>query len=155
MDGQELATDGGRDAEQASRCGRPGCICGLPLGERFVLWALRRWHHDHALPTTEDSPLRTTRHVDGPQWENLDVEAAYLAAGAAVLRLGVVYGEHDYQRRFELVLRRVRAGRPRMPVGAGSFVWSRVYVGEVARAVQINAGVQPAMRWRCSRNPAG
>ena len=37
-------------------CGRPGCVCNLPLGERFVLWALRQWRHDQALPT-EGSPL--------------------------------------------------------------------------------------------------
>lgn len=24
-------------------CGRPDCICALPLGERFILWALRQW----------------------------------------------------------------------------------------------------------------
>jgi hypothetical protein len=39
-----------------SGCGRPGCACGLPLGERFVLWAVRQWQHDRALPT-EGSPL--------------------------------------------------------------------------------------------------
>jgi hypothetical protein len=32
-------------------CGRPGCPCGLPISERFVLWALRQWHEDRALPT--------------------------------------------------------------------------------------------------------
>jgi hypothetical protein len=32
-------------------CGRPGCACGLPISERFVLWALRQWHQDRALPT--------------------------------------------------------------------------------------------------------
>lgn len=32
------------------RCGRPGCICSLPLGERFVLWALRQWHLEGAIP---------------------------------------------------------------------------------------------------------
>ena len=37
-------------------CGRPGCACGLPVGERFVLWAMRQWQHDQALPT-EGSPL--------------------------------------------------------------------------------------------------
>ena len=31
-------------------CGRPGCACGLPISERFVLWALRQWQHDRALP---------------------------------------------------------------------------------------------------------
>jgi hypothetical protein len=24
-------------------CGRADCICALPLGERFILWALRQW----------------------------------------------------------------------------------------------------------------
>lgn len=37
-------------------CGRPGCACGLPLGERFVLWALRQWHQDRAVPA-DGSPL--------------------------------------------------------------------------------------------------
>ena len=37
-------------------CGRPGCACGLPIGERFVLWAMRQWQQDRALPT-EGSPL--------------------------------------------------------------------------------------------------
>ena len=31
-------------------CGRPGCACGLPISERFVLWALRQWQQDRALP---------------------------------------------------------------------------------------------------------
>jgi nucleoside-diphosphate-sugar epimerase len=87
------------------------------------------------VPLTEQSPLRTRRHVDGPDWENLDVEEAYLGAGATILRLGAVYGEHDYQHRFEPVLRRARAGRTWLPVGSGSFVWSRVYAGDVAQAV--------------------
>src|SRR5260370_22522416 len=31
-------------------CGWVGCACGLPVSERFVLWALRQWHQDRALP---------------------------------------------------------------------------------------------------------
>jgi hypothetical protein len=31
-------------------CGRIGCACGLPISERFVLWALRQWQQDRALP---------------------------------------------------------------------------------------------------------
>ena len=34
-----------------SSCGRTGCACSLPLSERFVLWALRQWQQDRALPT--------------------------------------------------------------------------------------------------------
>ena len=37
-------------------CGRPGCACALPISERFVLWALRQWQHNRALPA-KDSPL--------------------------------------------------------------------------------------------------
>ena len=28
-----------------------GCACGLPVGERFVLWAVRQWQQDRALPS--------------------------------------------------------------------------------------------------------
>ncbi|WP_329003531.1 NAD-dependent epimerase/dehydratase family protein [Kribbella sp. NBC_00709] len=93
-----------------------------------------------ALPLTEESPLRERRFVDGPKYENLEMEERYLPRGATILRLGAVYGEHDYQRRFEFVLRRVRAGRKRIPVGSGQFLFSRVYVGDVAAAVSLALG---------------
>ncbi len=64
-----------------------------------------------SVPLSELSPPRQLRHIDTPDWENLEIEERYLAAEATVLRLGAVYGEHDYQHRFEFVLRRVRAGR--------------------------------------------
>src|SRR4029077_7234023 len=37
-------------ADPKPGCGRPGCACGLPVSERFVLWALRQWQQDRALP---------------------------------------------------------------------------------------------------------
>lgn len=87
------------------------------------------------VPLSELSPLRQVRHIDTPDWENIEIEERYLAAGATVLRLAAVYGEHDYQHRFEFVLRRVRAGRRRLPIGPGTFLFSRIYVGDVATAV--------------------
>jgi nucleoside-diphosphate-sugar epimerase len=48
-----------------------------------------------------------------------------------------VYGEHDYQRREELILRRVRAGRTRIPVGAGMWLASRGYVRDLARGARL------------------
>jgi hypothetical protein len=36
--------------DQPTNCGRPGCLCSVPIGERFVLWALRQWQVDRALP---------------------------------------------------------------------------------------------------------
>ena len=49
----------------------------------------------------------------------------------------MVYGEHDYQRREEFILRRVRAGRLRIPFGAGTWLPTRGYVRDVARAVRM------------------
>jgi hypothetical protein len=42
-----LETESG---DRRTGCGRPGCACGLPISERFVLWALRQWQQDRALP---------------------------------------------------------------------------------------------------------
>lgn len=52
-----------------------------------------------------------------------------------MLRLAAIYGERDPQRREEFILRRVRAGRERIPVGVGTWLWTRGYVGDVASAV--------------------
>lgn len=101
-----------------------------------------------AVPLTEESPLR-----DGPapdaghvpegcdvlpgEVENLDVERPYLARGATVCRLPLVYGPHDYALREGFVLRRVRAGRRRIPFGGGNWLWSRGYAPELARGVRL------------------
>jgi UDP-glucose 4-epimerase len=103
------------------------------------------------VPITEDSPVREERYPyrgeTGGQFEDydkLDVEPRYLERGGTVLRLGYIYGEHDGQRREEFILRRVRAGRNRIPVGAGSWLLSRCYVGDVADAVLAAAGADAA-----------
>ena len=101
-----------------------------------------------AVPLTEESALR-----DGPppdrsyvmegydydpaEYENLDVERAYLARGGTVCRLPMVYGPRDFKRREELVLSRVRAGRRALPVGAGSFLWSRGFAPDLARGMRL------------------
>jgi hypothetical protein len=41
---------GAHSTGRATTCGRPGCACSLPIGERFVLWALRQWQVERALP---------------------------------------------------------------------------------------------------------
>jgi len=137
--------DAAVDVSAGNAAGAQAALSALPPGIRLVALssvdvyrayeAVRNGTQADAVPLTEESPLRTARYLDGPQWENLEIEAAYLSAGATILRLGAVYGEHDYQRRFEPVLRRVRAGRGQLPVGAGCFLFSRVYVGDVGRAV--------------------
>ncbi|HEY5990758.1 MAG TPA: NAD-dependent epimerase/dehydratase family protein [Streptosporangiaceae bacterium] len=92
------------------------------------------------LPLTEESPVRSGRYPYQDRdeslrdYEKLDVEPNYLQRGGTVLRLAMIYGEHDPQRREEFILRRVRAGRRQIPVGAGSWLWTRCYVGDVATA---------------------
>src|SRR5215204_4959197 len=102
------------------------------------------------LPVDETSPVRPERFPyrgrahpspDADTYEKLDVEAAYLARAATVCRLPMVYGERDHQRREEPILRRVRAGRTRIPAGSGGWLWTRGYVRDVA----------PGSAWRSSR----
>jgi nucleoside-diphosphate-sugar epimerase len=94
------------------------------------------------VPLTESSPVREGRYPLrgllpglGENYDKLDVEPLYLARGGTALRLSMIYGEHDGQRREEFILRRVRAGRRRIPFGAGPSLNTRCYVGDVASAV--------------------
>src|SRR5258706_855260 len=49
----------------------------------------------------------------------------------------MVFGPHDYQLREEFILRRVRAGRNRIPFGAGMWLACRGYVGDIARGARL------------------
>ncbi|HKS90734.1 MAG TPA: NAD-dependent epimerase/dehydratase family protein [Tepidiformaceae bacterium] len=95
-----------------------------------------------AVPLDETAALRSERYpyrgrLPGlDDYEKLDVEAAYRARGATILRLGFVYGPHDAQRREEFILRRVRAGRVRIPFGPGNWLLSRSYVVDAADAIR-------------------
>jgi UDP-glucose 4-epimerase len=106
------------------------------------------------LPLDERAPLR-----DGPlprlprvggwdfdlaAYDKLDVERAYLARDATVLRLPFTYGERDPQRREEAVLARVRAGRARIPVGPGTLLWSKGWVRDIARGLRLAAETDAA-----------
>lgn len=95
------------------------------------------------VPLDEDSPVREHRYpyrgkMPGyDEYDKLDVEDVYAAADATVFRRPMVYGEHDYQLREEFILRRVRAGRKRIPFGWGAWLACRVYVRDVGRAVRL------------------
>jgi UDP-glucose 4-epimerase len=95
------------------------------------------------VPLDEDSPVRPNRYPyrgkrDGmDDYDKLDVEDVYLPRGATSLRLPMVYGEHDYQLREEFILRRVRAGRTRIPFGAGTWLTCRGYVRDIARGARL------------------
>jgi nucleoside-diphosphate-sugar epimerase len=95
------------------------------------------------VPLDEDSPVRSERYPyrdkspDRYDYDKLDVEDVYLPRGATSLRLPMVYGPRDYQLREEFILRRVRAGRPRIPFGGGTWLACRGYVGDIARGARL------------------
>lgn len=99
-----------------------------------------------AVPLTEESPLRSGPPPDREyvaegydylpeHYDKIAVENAYRAGGATACRLPVVYGPHDYKRREGFVLDRL--GDDRIPVGAGTFLWSRGYAPELARGIRL------------------
>ncbi len=96
-----------------------------------------------AVPVDEMSPVRPERYPYRGQfpgmddYDKLDVEETYLEAGATILRLPMVYGPHDGQRREEFVLRRVRAKRDRIPIGSGTWLGTKGFVGDIARGVRL------------------
>src|SRR5262249_45376046 len=64
------------------------------------------------VPFDESAPLRERRYpyrgmdIGEDDYDKLDVEPSYLARGASVLRLAMIYGPRDPQTREEFVLRR-------------------------------------------------
>jgi nucleoside-diphosphate-sugar epimerase len=99
------------------------------------------------LPLTETSPLRTSLYPYkgtglpiGEIYEKILVErevAADPALPATILRLPAVYGPGDPQRRLSPWIRRIRDGRPAIPLGRGvaRWRWTHGYVENVARAI--------------------
>jgi nucleoside-diphosphate-sugar epimerase len=105
--------------------------------------ALHQGRETDPVPLDEESPVRPNRYpyrgqMDGmDDYDKLEVEDVYLPRGATSLRLPMVYGERDYQRREEFILRRVRAGRPQIPFGSGMWLACRGYVRDVARGARL------------------
>src|SRR5262249_13911140 len=99
------------------------------------------------LPLTETSPLRTslypykgTELPIGDVYEKILVErevSSDSALPATILRLPAVYGPGDPQRRLSPWIRRIRDGRPTIPLGRGlaRWRWTHAYVENVARAI--------------------
>jgi nucleoside-diphosphate-sugar epimerase len=146
-----------------TRADAESAVAALPDGVRHVVLSsqdvYRQFHRlrqglppSDPLPLDESSPTRTGaemylfRGEDLPagvgassmdDYENLDVEEVVLVNGATVLRLPMVYGERDPLRREEFVLRHVRSGADRIMVGAGTLLWTKAWVRDVARAVRL------------------
>ncbi len=145
--------DGAVDCRALTRADSEAVITALPDNIRLVVissidvyrafGALNDDRETDPVPLDEDSPVRPGRYPYRGQapgmddYDKLDVEDVYLPHGATSLRLPMVYGERDYQRREEFILRRIRAGRKRIPVGAGTWLACRGYVRDVARGARL------------------
>ncbi len=153
---QELAAfapDAAVDCRALTRTDAETVLAALPGKPRLVVissidvyrafGALNQDRETDPVPLDETSPVRPTRYpyrglMPGmEQYDKLDVEDVYLPRGATSVRLPMVYGEHDYQLREEFILRRLRAGRDRIPFGSGSWLACRGYVRDIARGVHL------------------
>lgn len=103
------------------------------------------------VPADETSPVREERYPYKGQfpgmdeYDKLDVENIYLAAGATVLRWPMVYGPNDGQRREEYVVSRVRAGRKKIPIGSGTWLSTKGFAEDIATGTRLaieNEGVR-------------
>src|SRR6266542_1400929 len=146
-----------------SRADAESLVVAVPAGVRTVVLSsmdvyrvygafLGTTRNIDGVPLDEDSPLRSERYVkrnrpdmvdeevDLETYEKLDVEEVVRPAGGVVLRLPFVYGErdtHPLRRRENFILRRVRAGRRRIPVGAGNVIFTRGWVRDIATAARL------------------
>ena len=153
---KELAAfrpDGAIDCRALTRGDAETVLEALPSDVRLVVissldvyrafGALNQDRETDPVPLDETSPVRPKRYpyrdlMPGmEQYDKLDVEDVYLPRGATSVRLPMVYGEHDYQQREEFILRRLRAGRDRIPFGSGSWLACRGYVRDIARGVHL------------------
>jgi nucleoside-diphosphate-sugar epimerase len=149
----DFQPDAALDCRAMTRTEAEIALAALPRGIRMVVissidvyrafGALNQDRETDPVPLDEASPVRSERYpyrdlMPGREdYDKLDVEDVYLPRGATSVRLPMVYGENDYQRREEFILRRVRAGRARIPVGAGSWLACRGYVHDLARGIRL------------------
>ena len=126
-------------------------LAALPTDRRLVVLssmdtyraygALHAGTVSDAVPLDETSPVRPEKYPYRGQmpgmddYDKLDVEPRWLERGGVVARLPMVTGPHDYQRRQDFVLRRVRHGRDTIPFGAGTALLTHGDVFDVARGV--------------------
>jgi len=144
-----------QDAQTATSVFRGLTRRMVVLSSQDVYRAYGRFHRSEPVlpepvPYNEDAPLRerlypyrgTGRGLD--DYEKILVERAAMSSPllpATVLRLPMVYGERDEQRRIFLELRRMDDGRPAILLEEtfARWRWSRAYVENVAHAVALAA----------------
>ena len=92
-------------------------------------------------PISEDSPLRLTPLQGDNKLAVEEIVMSHATISGTILRLPMVFGPHDYQRRLSPYLRRMDDGRPAILLGKGISKWKscRGYVENVAHAIALAA----------------
>jgi nucleoside-diphosphate-sugar epimerase len=105
--------------------------------------ALHKGVATEPVPSDETAPVRDERYPYRGQipgmddYEKLDAEEILLGVGATVLRWPMCYGPNDGQRREWYVLRRIHAGRKRIPVGSGQWLATKGYAEDIANGCKL------------------
>ena len=149
----DFRPDAAVDCRALTRADSEAVLAALPANLRLVVissidvyrafGAVNENRETDPVPIDEESPVRSNRYPyramrpDMHEYDKLDVEEVYLPHGATSVRLPMVYGEHDYQLREDFILRRIRAGRTRIPFGSGTWLHSGAYVRDVAHGVHL------------------
>src|SRR3954468_97213 len=132
-----------------SRSDADTLVAAVPDGVRLVVLSsmdvyrgfasLRAGLVTDVVPITESSPVRQgeQRYPFGGDYEKLDVEDVVLARGCTILRLGMIYGADDPQRREGPIIDRILAGDRQIPVGAGTALLPRAWVDDVGMATRL------------------
>ena len=141
------------DARQAVAAFRGVARRLVALSSQDVYRAYGRFHRNEAgphepIPYDEGAPLRERlypyrgngRGLD--DYDKIPVERLVMSTPdlpGTVLRLPMVYGERDYQRRLFIELRRMDDGRPAILVEEtfAAWRWSRAYVENAAAAIAL------------------
>jgi len=149
----EFGPDAALDSIALTRADAQTAVDALPAGIRLVALSsidvyraysgLMQERDTDRVPVDETSPVRSERYPyrerggDLADYEKLDVEDVYRARGGVAIRLPMVHGAFDRQRREEFILRRVRGGRTRIPFGSGMWLTCRGYVGDMAHGIRL------------------
>ena len=125
----------------------------VAVSSQDVYRAYGRLHGSEAGPPeagllTEDAPLRETLYPYGgnsrgmDSYDKIPIERVVMGSpdfAGTILRLPMVYGERDYQRRLALELQRMDDGRPAILLGEkfAGWRWTRGYVDNVAAGIAL------------------
>jgi nucleoside-diphosphate-sugar epimerase len=132
-----------QQVREATRAFADASYVYVSSGAAYGAEAIPKREGETALePCTEAQATDESHETYGPRKAEGDravFEAAERGVDATSIRPTVVYGPHDYTRRFDYWVQRVANYDRVLVPGDGSSLWHLAYVGNVARALRVAA----------------